>query len=172
MIKDHFGLASGYSNIVQDCCKLKCVLTAMVTIILNYVWFIKYTIWRCVSCCGFRRWHALHMFMESFQGEYKYGTNGTCDFRMVFASFFILRILTLVSFYKTSSLWVSADFQGVLLVCATCFYAVVRPYKHNFRNITDILTLAVLEATSLNCLLQHITLQPYKQLHTIQCYQY
>ena len=22
---------------------------------------------RCVSCCGFRRWHALHMFVESFQ---------------------------------------------------------------------------------------------------------
>ena len=88
------------------------------------------------------------MFMESFQGEYKDGTNGTCDFRMVSASFFILRILTLVSFYKTSSLWVSAGLQGVLLVCATCFYAVVRPYKHNFRNIADILTLAVLEATS------------------------
>ena len=23
---------------------------------------------KCVPCCGFRRWHALHMFMESFQG--------------------------------------------------------------------------------------------------------
>ena len=21
---------------------------------------------KCVSCCGFRRWHALHMFVESF----------------------------------------------------------------------------------------------------------
>ena len=103
---------------------------------------------KCVSCCEFRRWHALHMFMESFQGEYKDGINGTRDFRMVSASFFILRMLTLVSFYKTSSLWFSTEVQGVLLVCATCFYAVVRPYKHNFRNITDILTLALLEAMS------------------------
>ena len=103
---------------------------------------------KCVSCCGFRRWHALHMFVESFQGEYKDGVNGTRDFRMVSSSFFILRIVTLVSFYKTSSLWVSAEVQGVLLVCATCFYAVVRPYKHNFRNIADILTLALLEAMS------------------------
>ena len=31
---------------------------------------------RCVSCCVFRRWHALHMFVESFQGQYKDGTNG------------------------------------------------------------------------------------------------
>ena len=32
---------------------------------------------RCVSCCGFRRWHALYMFVESFQGQD--GTNGTRD---------------------------------------------------------------------------------------------
>ena len=29
---------------------------------------------KCVSCCGFRRWHALHMFVESFQGQYKDST--------------------------------------------------------------------------------------------------
>ena len=28
----------------------------------------------CVSCCGFRRWHVLQMFKESFQGQYKDGT--------------------------------------------------------------------------------------------------
>ena len=36
------------------------------------------------------------MFVESFQGEYKDRTNGTRDFRMASASFFIVRILTLV----------------------------------------------------------------------------
>ena len=53
---------------------------------------------RCVSCCGFRRWHALHMFVESFQGQYKDGTNGTWDFRMISALFLILRILTMATF--------------------------------------------------------------------------
>ena len=53
---------------------------------------------RCVSCCVFRRWHALHMFVESFHGQYKDGTNGTRDFRMVSASFLILRISTLLLF--------------------------------------------------------------------------
>ena len=32
---------------------------------------------KCVSCCGFRRWHVLNMFVESFQGQYKDRTNGT-----------------------------------------------------------------------------------------------
>ena len=53
---------------------------------------------KCVSCCGFRRWHALHMFVESFQGMYKDGNNGIRDFRMVSASFLILRISTLLLF--------------------------------------------------------------------------
>ena len=106
-----------------------------------------------VSCWEFCRWHALNMFAKSFQGEYKDAINGTCDFRIVSASFFILRILTLASLYNNSSLWVSAlafsaEVQGVLLVCSTCIYAVVRPYKHHFRNNADILTPAVLEATS------------------------
>ena len=55
---------------------------------------------RCVSYCGFRRWHALHMFVESFQGQYKDGTNGNHDFRMVSAPFLILKILILFQFLK------------------------------------------------------------------------
>ena len=34
----------------------------------------------CASYCGFQRWHVLHMFAESFQGQYKDGTNGTRGF--------------------------------------------------------------------------------------------
>ena len=92
------------------------------------------------------------MFVESFQGQYKDGTNGTHDFRMVSASFFILRILTLTSIYNNSLLWVSAlafsaEVHGVLLVCSTCIYGVLRPYKHHFRNNADTLIPTLLEAT-------------------------
>ena len=41
---------------------------------------------------------ALHMFMESFQGQYKDGTNGAHDFRMVSASFLILILRMLILF--------------------------------------------------------------------------
>ena len=101
---------------------------------------------RCVSCCGFRRWHALHMFVESFQGQYKDGTNGTHDFRMVSASFLILRILILALFlYHHSSTLHIAEMQSVLLLCATCLHAITKPYRLNFMNNVDILILFLLE---------------------------
>ena len=114
---------------------------------------------KCVSCCRFRRWHALHMFVESFQGEYKDGTNGTRDFRMVSASFLILRILILASFHNYS-LWISAVAQFAL-ICAVCFYVVVRPYKRNIGNSVDVLILALLGTPVLLLLLAvHFNLTP------------
>ena len=103
-----------------------------------------------VSCCGFRRWDALHTFVESFQWQYKDRTNGTRDFRMVSALFLILRILIIAaSFlsnrYPTSG---SPTLQCVLFASASCFYAVVRPYKSNFSNNVDILVLVLLEMMS------------------------
>ena len=101
---------------------------------------------RCVSCCGFQRWHALHMFVESFQGQYKDGTNGTCDFRMVSASFLILRISTLFLFLNHHCLLSHTSIlQGVFLACASCVHAITRPYKFNFMNNVDIVILLLLE---------------------------
>ena len=110
---------------------------------------------RLVSCCGFRRWHALHTFIESFQGQYKDGTNGTRDFRMVSALFFILRILIMAAsffnhHYPTSG---SPVLQCVLFASASCFYAVVRPYKSNYSNNVDILVLVLLEMMSFQIIL-------------------
>ena len=105
---------------------------------------------KCVSCCGFRRWHALHMFVESFQGQYKDGTNGTCDFRVVSASFLILRILTMASFVHHR--YSSSGAQCILFVCASCIYAITRPYKVNFRTSIDILIFALLEILTVELL--------------------
>ena len=100
---------------------------------------------RCVSCCGFRRWHALHVFVESFQGQYKDGTNGTRDFRMVSASFLILRILIVASFIPHHySFWPSSEQRCVLFMSVCGFYAITRPYKLNFRNNVDVLILVLL----------------------------
>ena len=90
------------------------------------------------------------MFVESFQGQYKDGTNGTRDFRMVSATFLILRILTVVSFIDrhSSDLSPSAA-QCALFVCATCLYAILRPYKSNSRNNVDFTVLVLLALTLL-----------------------
>ena len=83
------------------------------------------------------------MFVESFQGLYKDGTNNTRDFRVVSASFLILRISILVLFLNhiCSSLHLftfTSELQGVLFVGATCIHAITRPYKLNFINNVDI----------------------------------
>ena len=114
---------------------------------------------RCVSCCGFRRGHALHMFVESFQGEYKDGTNGTRDFRMVSASFLVLRILTMTSylatvcfFHKHSLAAISAGVQCIMFAVASSFYAIMRPYKLNYMSNVDYLILTLLEIVSFEVL--------------------
>ena len=91
------------------------------------------------------------MFVESFLGQYKDGTNGTRDFRMVSASFLLLRILILASFH-VSSWYVSAGPQAAVLLCALCFHAIVKPYKMNCRNNVDILILALLMVFSVELL--------------------
>ena len=129
-----------------------CVLVIFIlSPILLFILYPTRLFRRCVSCCGFRRWHALHMFVESFQGQYKDGTNGTRDFRMVSALFLLLRIMVLSSFFNFI-LWILAG-QHFVLICATCFYAVVRPYKKNLGNNVDVLILAMLEGSAILLLL-------------------
>ena len=104
---------------------------------------------RCVSCCGFRRWHALHMFVESFQGEYKDGTNGTRDFRMLSATFLILRILYLTIFVNPHhSNPPTSVYACITFASATGFYALTRPYRSSVKNNIDILILLLLEGLS------------------------
>ena len=87
------------------------------------------------------------MFVESFQGQYKDGTNGTPDFRMVSALFLILRVLTLASFMNHN--YYSSFDQTIVLVSVTCFYAIARPYKLNSMTNADIVVLFLLELFSL-----------------------
>ena len=48
------------------------------------------------------------MFVESFQGQYKDGTNGTHDFRMASAVFLIFRML-MMALYTQKCTRLSAD---------------------------------------------------------------
>ena len=85
--------------------------------------------------------------MESFQGQYKDGTNGTPGFRMVSALFLILRVFTLASFMNRN--YYSSLGQTILLTSVTCFYAFARPYKLNSMTNADIVVLVLLELFSL-----------------------
>ena len=86
---------------------------------------------KCITCCGFGRLHALHTFMEAFQGQYKDGTNGTQDFRIVSALYLVFRIAGLFQFLGVHDRgnhaygWLAA---ALILVCTSLFFAISRPY--------------------------------------------
>ena len=111
---------------------------------------------KCITCCRFRRWHALHTFMEAFQGQYKDGTNGTRDFRMVSALYFVFRIAVLQSYvfnlhhFGKGYGWILAL---IVLVSTSLFFAIVRPYKVRHWNTAESLLLALLSLQSLTALL-------------------
>jgi len=87
----------------------------------------------------------LHMFAESFQGQYKDGTNGTRDFRMVSAFFLILRILIVALFAPHNwPYWPTSETLCAVFIGSCCFYAIVKPYRLNSGNNVDILILALL----------------------------
>ena len=77
------------------------VVNAFATFLLlsfTKILFVSFTLLKCITCCQFKRWYALHTFMETFQGQYKDGTNGTRDFRIVSALYLIFRITVLLTY--------------------------------------------------------------------------
>ena len=105
---------------------------------------------RCFQWCLGRcrvRWHALHIFIDSFQGYYKDGTNGTRDCRYFAGVYLLVRLLLCILFAVTRS----AVYYGVaflVLIGVAMLIAIVQPYKVEFGtyNTVDsvfILTLAM-----------------------------
>ena len=101
---------------------------------------------RCLGVCGVS-WHALHIFVDAFQGCYKDGTNGTQDCRYFAAVYLILRFSLFILFAFT----LSAVFYAVTILAVigvAMLLVIVQPYKAEFAayNVVDsvlILTLAM-----------------------------
>jgi len=94
--------------------------------------------------------------MEAFQGQYKDGTNGTRDFRIVSALYLIFRIGVLLAYsgnddsFDHAYGWLIAT---MVFVSTALFFSNVRPYKVHHFNITDSLLLALLSTQTVICLL-------------------
>ena len=85
---------------------------------------------RCLGRCGVR-WHALHIFIDAFQGCYKDGTNGTRDCRYFAALYIITRFTLFVVYAFTVNVLFYAVGQFVLIVFAMMI-AIIQPYKAQF----------------------------------------
>ena len=93
----------------------------------------------------------LHTFMDTFQGHYKNGTNGTRDLRFFSGLYLLLRIVAYISFmfaYQVNSY----AYTTVILLLITVSTALVQPYKNYLHNITETYFLATLTVASVTLL--------------------
>ena len=60
--------------------------------LLHYWYFPTRLFKTLLTCCGFQRWDILPMIVDTFQGWYKDGTEGTYDYRTLSALYMLLRI--------------------------------------------------------------------------------
>ena len=99
---------------------------------------------QCLGCYGLRC-HALHIFMDAFQGCYKDGTNGTRDCRYFGALYLIIRIISLFILALTLDALGYAVIQFMLIVFAMLI-AIIQPYKAEFAvyNIVDTVFILIL----------------------------
>ena len=97
---------------------------------------------RCLVCCRIRS-HALHAFADDFQGFYKGGINGKCDYRYFAGLYLVFRIIwiSLCLINSTSYVW----FIRVLCpITASLLFALMRPYKKRCFNVLDSTAFALL----------------------------
>ena len=104
---------------------------------------------RLLTCCRFQRWDILHMIMDTFQGWYKDGTEGTYDYRPLSALYMILRVsfvgeyLIIIDIGRYGRADLKAFVFGLLQIIPGTFFFIAKPYKKQWMNVIDgfILTL-------------------------------
>ena len=86
---------------------------------------------------------ALHAFMDVFQGCYKDGTNGTKDCRYFSSLQIFLRLFIMFLFSLTTNDFIFAFSTSLLLAIYLILFALVRPYKIDVHNRTDIILISI-----------------------------
>ena len=97
---------------------------------------------RCLSHCRVR-WHALHIFVDAFQGCYKDGTDGTRDCRYFAAMYLLVRIIMMIILLSSESI-VVFFWEGITVFVFSLIVIVARPYKHQYsayNTVNSVLTL-------------------------------
>ena len=87
--------------------------------------------------------HALRAFMDAFQGNFKDGTNGTCDFRFFSGVFFLTRFILAEIFVLLSSLYSFLIFGTVLTMLALSV-AILHPQRTKIHYTLDCIVLLFL----------------------------
>ncbi len=116
------------------------ILTNSLTILLLLYPFKCFR--KLLSYCGPKKYHAIYVFIDTFQGHYKDGTNGTRDYRVASYISFLLRI---IACYIINIQAVSKEGNPIehyvpfifILTLTSLFYAIVQPCKVKYMNISE-----------------------------------
>ncbi len=97
---------------------------------------------RLLACCGSSTYSTTYFFIDTFQGHYKDGTNGSRDFRAASSISFLLRnlfCLVLANYRSRRGLPTQSDYTLMIyiLVIASLFYGVVQPCKKKYMNVAE-----------------------------------
>ena len=106
----------------------------------------------------------LHVFMDTFQGSYKDGSNGTRDCRWFAALYLILRIVPLFIFILVGPSKFVLYPLVLLIIVAVFLTAVFHPHKSPFHNAADIFLLLVLMSVGISILALEVAV--YRNHHT------
>ena len=109
----------------------------------------------CLNHTGYSC-QSLHIFMDSFQGHYKNGTNGTRDFHYFSALYLLLRALVYASTVLAFQI-LSYAFTIMFLIAFAVVVSLVQPYKSYSYTLNDafFLTTTVLLYVSVVSLIFH-----------------
>ena len=110
----------------------------------------------CLSCHCFQRvlnrYHlssqTLHTFMDTFQGGFKDGTNGTRDCRYFAAVYLIVRVALYISLGISIATFNFSMINGVLLLFGLLL-VMFHPYKKSLYNKIDISLVFIMMAHQL-----------------------
>ncbi len=89
---------------------------------------------KLLSYCGPKKYYAIYVFLDTFQGHYKDGTNGTRDYRAASCISFILRIPVYYLLNKNLQYSAQYRFLAFLLLLTAFFYSIVQPCKKRYVN--------------------------------------
>ena len=90
---------------------------------------------KSLQCCCCRATQAVHMFVDTYQGCFKDGTNSTRDYRALSVVYLLLRF-ALLSLYIQDTEVVTSGLSlfmfSILFMLISLILGTVKPYKHNY----------------------------------------
>ena len=135
-------------------------ILASAVIIIFIVLPLLFSLLHPLRCFTIGRWPVLRVFLDSFQGYYKDGTDGTCDCRCFSSLYLLTRIALFVAYGFIKNVYFY-PFASFLLLFLVAMIVSVQPFKPQFEVYNTIhvllfLNLAVWFATCVSFTLLHI----------------